>query len=229
MKAKITKIKRNKGVTRRRATRLQGMPSPGLSQRDRMVHADPLRRSVLERVGPAVRRLVEVSPDQQLLAALSTQTGMDALIYLVSADAAAAEVASNIKDPLRAARARSARKFSELLTSEGGPIRVEEVSHRLRITRAAVDKRRTTGTLIGIDDGGRGILYPSWQFTETGLLPGLDDALRAMTVADPWMRMQFFLSRDLDLGARPLDALRAGRVAEVVAAAQRFGRLGEDG
>jgi hypothetical protein len=223
------KVKRIKPVARRRKTGLQAMSSLTWLDSDRLVEGDPLRSSVLKRLAPAVRHLVKVSPERQLLEALSTTTGIDALIHLVSGDTAAAEVASNVQDPLREAKARAAKKFSELLAAEGGPIRVDEVSKRLRITRAAVDKRRKNGTLIGIEDGGRGILYPGWQFTETGLLPGLDDSLRVIGVIDPWMRMQFFLTPDIDLGTRPLDALRNGRVEEVVRAARRFGRFGEDG
>jgi hypothetical protein len=154
---------------------------------------------------------------------------MDALIHLVSSDAAAVEAASNVEDPLREAKARAAKKFAELLAAEGGSVGVETAAKLLRITRAAVDKRRKNGTLIGIEDGGRAILYPRWQFTETGLLPGLDDALRAMPIRDPWMRMQFFLSKAIDLGSRPLDLLRKRRLDDVIRAASRFGRFGEDG
>ena len=133
------------------------------------------------------------------------------------------------QDPLRDAKARAAKKFAELLAAEGGPVGVETAAKLLRLTRAAVDKRRKNGTPIGIEDGGRAILYPRWQFTETGLLPGLDHALRAMSIRDPWMRMQFFLSKTIDLGSRPLDTLRKGRLDDVIRAASRFGRLGEDG
>jgi hypothetical protein len=188
-----------------------------------------LRGTVLKRVEDAVRQLVKISDERHLHEALSTNTAIDALIHLVSRDNAAAEVATKVDDPLRAAKARAAKQMSELLAAEGGPIGVEEAAKRLRITRAAVDKRRRTGTLIGIEDGGRAVLYPSWQFTNTGLLTGLDDALRVIGVSDAWMRMQFFLTPDPDLGTRPLEALRAGRAEEVALSARRFGRQGEDG
>jgi hypothetical protein len=187
-----------------------------------------LRGTVLSRVHGAVRKLVENSPERELHEALIANTAMDTLIHLVSREHAAAEVALNVDDPLRAAKARAARQMSALLSAEGGPIGVEEAAKRLRITRAAVDKRRKTGTLIGIEDGGRAVLYPNWQFTSTGLLPGLGEALRAIGVSDPWMRMQFFLRLDPDLGMRPLDALRACRLAEVARSAKHYGRQGED-
>lgn len=223
------KVKRIKGLKRRKKAGLMGSSHAAWLDGERLVASDSLRGTVLKRLAPAVHRLVDVSPDQELLNALSTKTGMDALIHLVSGDAVANEVAAAVDDPLREARARAAKKMTELLSAEGGPIGVEAVAKLLGIGRAAIDKRRKTGALIGIEDRRREILYPSWQFTSTGLLPGIDDALKAMIVVDPWMRMQFFLSRDNDLGERPLDALRQGRANEVLAAANRFGRLGDDG
>jgi hypothetical protein len=221
--------KRLKAVARRRRTGLQRASAATWMENERLVDPESLRGSVLKRVEPAVRELINVSRDDQLLEALSTNTAIDALIHLVSGESAAAQVASNVQDPLREARARAARKMVDLLSAEGGPMGVEDVSRVLRITRAAVDKRRKAGTLIGVDDGGRAILYPSWQFTETGSLPGLDLVLRVMAVSDPWMRMQFFLGHDVDLGARPLDVLRSGRVEEAIGAARRFGKFGADG
>lgn len=201
---------------------------PAALHAERLVASDPLRGSLLKRIAPVVHRLVKDTREEQVQEALSTDTGVDALIHLVSGEAAAALAASTVQDPLREARARAAKKVSELLAAEGGPIGVEDAAKLLRISRAAIDKRRKNGTLIGIEDGGRAILYPRWQFTETGLLKGLDDALKVMVISDPWMRIQFFLSRDSDLGERPLDALRRGRISDVVAAASRFGSLGEE-
>jgi hypothetical protein len=222
------RVRRVKAVHKRRKSRLLAASHAAWLDAERL-EGDTLRGSVLKRLAPAVQHLVRISPDQQLLDALSTNTGIDALIHLISGENAAAQVASSTEDPLREARARAAKRFSELLAAEGGPIGVDDASKSLRITRAAVDKRRKSGTLIGIEDGGRAILYPSWQFTPTGLLPGLQESLQAMAITDPWMRMQFFLTVDSELGERPLDALRGGRIGLAIAAAKRYGRLGEDG
>jgi hypothetical protein len=224
------KVKRIKPIGRRKKSGLHAT-SANLDwlYGEKLVGSDPLRGSLLRRIAPVVRQLVKDTREDRVHEALSTDTGVDALIHLVSGEAAAALAASSMQDPLREARARAAKRVSELLSAEGGPIGVEDVVKLLHITRAAIDKRRKSGTLIGIEDGGRAILYPGWQFTDSGLLRGIDDALRVMVIADPWMRIQFFLSRDADLGERPLDALRRGQVTEVVAAASRFGSLGEDG
>lgn len=221
-------IKRLKRVgSRPRAAHLQRAAQHSWLFDDRVVNESELKTSVLKRVAPAVRELVHSVSDAQLLEALSTSTSIDALIHLVSRDAAVGRVAAKLEDPLRDARARAAKKMAELIAADGGPIGVEDVAGILRISRAAVDKRRKKGTLIGIEDGGRSILYPVWQFTNTGLLPGIEDSLKVISV-DPWMRMQFFLTKDAELGERPLDLLRRGAIDPVVRAAGRFARFGED-
>jgi hypothetical protein len=187
-----------------------------------------LHQNVLSRIGDSLLSLVEASTRAHLYEALSRKTGIDTLIHLLAKGDAVAEAASQTSDPLRAARARAAKHMSELLLAEGGPLGVQDVATLLRISRAAVDKRRRQGTLIGIADGGRSVKYPGWQFTATGLLPGLEETLRHLSINDPWVRIEFFLSKDPDLGTKPLDALRKGRRSEVTAAAKRFGRLGED-
>jgi hypothetical protein len=175
-----------------------------------------------------VASLVEATPTEWALKFLSERTDVDALISVVSQNSVAIGVAARANDPLRAAKSRASAKMAALMAAEGGPWGVERVAEHLSLTRVAVDKRRKSGTLIGVTDGGRAAKYPSWQFTSTGTLPGLAESLKRIGVSDPWMRMQFFLSPDPDLRATPLDALRKGRTSEVAAAASRYGREGED-
>ena len=180
------------------------------------------------RLSTAIETLVDVTPPEMLLKLLSERTDVDTLIGFVSQNSAAMRSALLVEDPLRGAKSRAAAKMAALMAAEGGPWGVERVASHLGISRAAVDKRRRTSGLIGISDGARATKYPSWQFTSTGTLHGLEDALRRMSVSDPWMRMQFFLTPDPDLGTSPLDALRRGRIEEAAAAAERYGREGAD-
>jgi hypothetical protein len=201
----------------------------GLQSSGGAFSGDTLHSMVFARANEAVSELIKASTADHLVETLKSNTHIDALIHLVSGEPAAVKAASEVRDPLRAARARAAKKMAELLSSEGGVLGVEEVAKRLRITRAAVDKRKNAGTLIGIEDGRRGNEYPAWQFTDTGVLGGLDTVLKAMTVRDPWMRIQFFLSNDDGLGTTPLAALRDKRVDEVMSAGRSYGSSGEDG
>jgi hypothetical protein len=195
----------------------------------RLNETEALHSAVQTRAAEGLQQIITAVSRDRLYHALSAKTPVDALIHIVSSESAVAHAATVVDDPLRMARARAVRRMADLLAAEGGPFGVDQVAAVLRITRAAVDKRRRAGRLIGVADGGRAVLYPSWQFRDTGSLPGLDEALRALDIRDPWMRIEFFLSPDPDIGGRPLDALRDGRKAGVVAAARRYGRHGEDG
>lgn len=186
------------------------------------------RDSLLVRVQSALQDIVKMTDENRILEALSTPTGMDALIHLVGNTQVASRVASLTDDPLRAARARAVQQRLALIKAEGGCIGAEDVAERLRLTRAGVDKRRKANRLIGIDAGSRTVAYPSWQFDGAGTLKGLEAALAALGVSDPLMQIQFFLTVDPDLGLRPLDALRAGETEAVKHAAKRHGRLGDD-
>ncbi|WLC16652.1 hypothetical protein [Bradyrhizobium diazoefficiens] len=187
-----------------------------------------MKKAIAEKAGLALQDIIASSTEAALLNALAKRTAIDALIDLVSQNATALDAAVNTPDPLRAARSRAAQAMADLVRAEGGPLGVDEVAQVLGISRAAVDKRRKNDALIGIQDGARAVRYPSWQFTATGVLEGIPEALGVIGVKDPWMRLQFFLSHDRDLDATPLKALRDGRIAEVVSAAAKFGRQGED-
>jgi predicted transcriptional regulator len=199
-----------------------------LADADQVASTTAVRQAISQKAGIALSDIIHASSQTTLLNALAERTGVDALIFLVSQNDTALSAAVQSPDPLRAARSRAAQKMAELVRAEGGPMGAEEVAEHLGISRAAVDKRRKKGALLGIQDGARAVRYPSWQFVPTGVLVGLPEALGAIGIEDPWMRLQFFLSPDGDLGVTPLEALRAGRVGEVVAAAAKYGRLGED-
>jgi hypothetical protein len=187
-----------------------------------------IQKAVLVRIERGLKDAIRVVQPKHLLELLATQTPLEALVHLVNRNAVIVEMAKTYEDPLREARARAPKQMAKLLASEGGPLGVQDVADRLRITRAGVDKRRKQGKLIGIDDGGRAVVYPGWQFTATGTLPGLEAVLSKLRVTDPWMRIQFFLTPDPDLDGRPLDALRAKKQAQVEAAARRYGSFGDE-
>jgi len=88
-------------------------------------------------------------------------------------------------------RGREARK--ELLAAEGGVMSSSAVAEHLGISRQAVDKRRRSGRLLAVTAGKRGYVYPAWQFTEDGVLPGFEEVLADLSDHDPMMHVIFFL------------------------------------
>jgi hypothetical protein len=151
--------------------------------------------------------------------------GVDALVDALMQEALVGYLRS--QDPLAPARLRGLKAQKALLQAEGGVMGVAEVAQRLGISRQAVSKRRGEGALLAINLGARRDLYPAWQFTRSGVLPGLREVLAALGDADPWAVMGFFLSGNARLkGERPLDRLCRKDVAPVLKAASAFGEHG---
>ena len=107
-----------------------------------------------------------------------------------------------------------------LRTLEAG----EEAASALGITRQGVDKRRRAGRLLAVTVGRRGYLYPAWQFTSGGVLPGLEQVLAALRDHDSWMQLAYMVNPNTALGGRtPLVELRDGNLAAVLRAARTYG------
>ncbi|CAN5605873.1 hypothetical protein BH23CHL2_BH23CHL2_26380 [soil metagenome] len=123
-------------------------------------------------------------------------------------------------DPLISARIRGLRMREQLLAAGGGVCSAREFADALGITRQAIDKRRRSGTLIGVSLGKRGYMYPVWQIG----LDGLGDVLAELQEYDPWTQLAFVLSpnRWLD-GQSPLDVLKSGEIARATEAAHLYG------
>jgi len=131
------------------------------------------------------------------------------------------------QNPLTPALVRGLRGREELLRYEGGTISAGEAAMLLGVTRQSVDNRRRANKLIGLSLGRRGYAYPVWQFAQNGTLPGLTEALAVLQHFSPWMQAHFMTTGDARLGGTtPLDALREGRVDDVLRAAHAFGEHG---
>lgn len=182
------------------------------------------RQAFVARALRAVTEIAERAAEDALIEATGAPSDYDVLLQALSQPGVRAE----LKDPLALARLRGLARREQLLAAEGGVVSVEDVARQLGITRQAVEKRRRAGTLIGLATGRRGYAYPAWQFDpHTGVLVGLRDVLKALADHDPWMQAIFMLDpNDRLAGERPLDAIRSGRVEEVVEAAQLFGEHG---
>ncbi len=188
---------------------------------------EPLRRAFAERGIRAVTNLAKTLSSTALSVAAGAPSDDAALATALSAPETVEALARD--DPLAEARLRGIEARRRLLDAEGGTMGVEVVAKRLGLSRQAVDKRRLAGTLLALHVGKRGYLYPSWQFDDRagGLLHGLHRVLAALADHDAWMQLAFLLNKNLRLGGgSPLAALRAGRVDEVVAAAEAYGEQG---
>lgn len=138
------------------------------------------------------------------------------------------EVQQGEKDdsPLERARKRGADYRAAVLA---GPdmLTGEEFGKKLGggITRQAVDAKRKAKEIFALSWGSRRMLYPAWQLETAIFGRPLKRVLAALLEKedDPWVVYRFFTTPEAALGdVTPLEALRRGRIDEVVSAAEVF-------
>lgn len=182
----------------------------------------PLRGAFIARSLNALSRLTEDMDEGALGEALSSPSDYEALLRALETPDALEALRQ--RDPLLSAKLRGLRNRETLLAVEGPALTAEEAASALGITRQGVDKRRRAGRLLAVTIGRRGYLYPAWQFTSSGVLPGLEEVLAALRDHDPWMQLSFMVNPDTALGGRvPLAELRQGDLAAVLRAARTYG------
>jgi len=125
-------------------------------------------------------------------------------------------------EALQRARDRGA-SYRTGVIARGDMLGSDAVAERLGVSRQAVDKKRRAGELLALSWGSRRLHYPAWQL-EPGILgEALKRVLAPLKGEDPWLIYRFFTTPEAALAdATPLEALRAARVDEVVAAAQAY-------
>ena len=100
----------------------------------------------------------------------------------------------------------------------------------LGVTRQALHKRIKAGTALGMMDGEE-LVLPKLQFVSSGekvrLVKGLGEVISLFERSGGWSALQFLVEKDPNLAAAPIEALNAGKVEAVVAAARAYLSLDE--
>jgi hypothetical protein len=184
----------------------------------------PLMRTLIMRSINAVMRFEKLSEDS----AVNATTAATDLGVLVRA-LTSGELVEDLRsvEPLAPAFIRGIEARNQLLNENGGTLTAEEAAGVLGISRQAVEKKRSSGNLLALTTGRHGYRYPAWQFTKSGVIPGLEDVLMALAPHDPWMQAAFFLGSNPRLkGKSPLEMLKAGQLSVVLKAAEAYGEHG---
>ncbi|MBK8095088.1 MAG: hypothetical protein IPK32_24740 [Verrucomicrobiaceae bacterium] len=118
--------------------------------------------------------------------------------------------------------------LTALLEARGGCVEVEKARHLFRkpqgVTRQAMTQQIRNGMVLAYRSGGGDYLVPVWQFRpEGGVWEGLAEVVTAihekLDATSPLTVFAFLLqAHPLTGGQPPLDALRAGRLPEVLKA-----------
>lgn len=121
---------------------------------------------------------------------------------------------------LAAARRRGDVRKGAVL-SDPQLLNTAAMAELLGMSEEGVRLKRKRHEVLGLEFAKRGIRYPAWQVLEGGhLVPELP-RLFAVLGDDPWRLFRFLQQHHNELGgARAFEALRNGRVDDVIAAAE---------
>ena len=209
---------RNAGRSRANRTQLS---TPGRHSDDSAHLA--LAQAFLRRSVRMLERVSSSASPEALKSALSSPTDVGGVATLLS-DLAPLGVDLSELDPFVEAMARGAAIKQELLTRGGAGLTSSQVSGTLGITRQAVDKRRRRRALLAVPNGSGEYVYPACQFTSDGVIPGLEDVLRAFQIKSPWTQLSALLASAPALeGKSIIEALKSGAIERAVAVAASLG------
>ncbi|MGH7967213.1 MAG: excisionase family DNA-binding protein, partial [Limisphaerales bacterium] len=110
----------------------------------------------------------------------------------------------------------------KLAADEGGSISTAQAARLVGVSKTTVLRRWSNHRLVAWKHG-RAVRVPVWQFAGHKMLNGIEETLQIFVSNDQWRVMRYFLGKRLSLRDRsPLDLLRVGKVAAVIAHAKAY-------
>ena len=168
-------------------------------------------RAVLqaERSGKAVRMTVVVEPN--------------ATLPRIAVEEVTPPTGDALDTALAAARTRGAARVADILNNKE-MLTADAFAEEIGATRETVHKKRRRHEVLGLEGPKRGVRFPKWQLSQSGeLLPSLPLLFRALG-GHPWAVYRFLLQEHPELdGSTALEALRRGRIEDVIAVADTIG------
>lgn len=153
--------------------------------------------------------------------------GGDSTIAFVD-ELLASDIFAAIRKPdLRAkAKLRGLKAREAMLGYQGTPWKSDLVASYLKISVQMVSRKRRQAEIFGLSYGKKEYLYPAWQFSEDGILPGLKKVLAVLedNLVPDWDKLRFFTSSRSDSESTPVCLLQAGHCDRVVADARTYGK-----
>jgi nucleoid DNA-binding protein len=164
-----------------------------------------------------VARRKRVTTDMPSRGERATITAIDAL---VTSDTSKANSDDELNAALEAARSRGSGRVASILARED-MLSAEEFGKLIGVSRVTVNQKRQRREVLALEGARRGFRFPEWQIGENGkpfgALPELFDRLGG----DPWEVYRFLVQHHPELGGLTgMEALRRGRVTEVIDAAE---------
>jgi hypothetical protein len=138
-------------------------------------------------------------------------------------EVAAPPVHDELDKALSAAKTRGAARVADILNG-ADMLTADAFAEEIGATRETIHKKRRRHEVLGLEGPKRGVRFPKWQLSRSGeLLAGLPLLFEAFG-EHPWAVYRFLLQAHPELDGRTgLDALRAGRIEDVIAVAGTIG------
>jgi len=137
-----------------------------------------------------------------------------------------AETPASSRTPEIEALMRGIAAREHFKTMEGGHVSADDAGAILGISKVSVLDRHRKGHLLGWRAAQDAVRLPVWQFSEEGVLQGLNEVLRVwkgMPHLDDWAKVIFFLSPlDSVKNTSPLKLMRKGQIRRVVDFARAY-------
>ncbi len=124
---------------------------------------------------------------------------------------------------------RGVKIAQEDLRASGGAYDLQAVrTLMLGVSRQRIDKQVRDGSLLAVPGPSNRRYYPTAQFQSDGtVVKGLKAVRDALPTRNPWAVLNFLVQPDVRLnGRKPIEALKAGAIGEVLEAARSMGRQG---
>ena len=124
---------------------------------------------------------------------------------------------------------RGVKIAQEDLRASGGAYDLQAVRTLMQgVSRQRIDKQVRDGSLLAVPGPSNRRYYPTAQFQSDGsVVKGLKAVREALPTRNPWAILNFLVQPDVRLnGRKPIEALKAGAIGDVVEAARSMGRLG---
>ncbi len=187
--------------------------------------AEPMRQAFTRRLHEVVDHLgqtADAATIEEVLGMADAFSGLGVAMQRVATSEAAA-----VRDPLAPARVRGLAARERLIDRAGGLLRLREAAKRLDVTTQAVSGRRSRDTILAVPMPNGEWVYPVCQFSEHGLVPGIESFVRSFDETDPWTRLAVLLAPSGRYGGKSaLDLLKEGRRVEARTIAATYGEQG---
>jgi hypothetical protein len=120
------------------------------------------------------------------------------------------------------ARLRGLVRVAELRKMAEPCLETGAVCALLGVSRETIRKKLERKQLLALPKGSEDRVFPAFQFLGGAVLHGLREVLEALDT-DPFVALSFFLTRNPFFGnMTAVDALKAGKIEEVVAEAGSY-------